>query len=183
MRIQLIAVGKRQPVWINDGYEEYARRLKGPCKLDLTEIPLGHRSRATSPDKARDSEGRRMLRVIPTAAHVVALAVDGQAWSTIELAERLSSWTVLGTSVCLLVGDAVTLLRARRAAQGVQAERDEGGCVGAAENAEHATFVVKVIVGLMVDWFDRGHASVLSAVPEPPGRNSSISSGSMLTRL
>lgn len=104
MRIQLIAAGRRQPVWVNDGYEEYARRLKGSCKLELTEIPLGHRSRATSPDKARDSEGRRMLRAIPTAAHVVALTVGGQAWSTIELAKRLSSWTVLGTSVCLLVG-------------------------------------------------------------------------------
>ena len=104
MRIQLIAAGKRQPVWINDGYEEYARRLKGPCKLDLTEIPLGHRSRTTSPDKARDYEGKRMLRVIPTAAHVVALTVDGQAWSTIELVERLSSWMVLGTPVCLLIG-------------------------------------------------------------------------------
>ena len=104
MRIQLIAAGKRQPVWINDGYEEYARRLKGSCKLDLTEIPLGHRSRTTLPDKARDSEGRRMLRAIPTAAHVVALTVDGQAWSTIELAERLSSWTLLGALVCLLVG-------------------------------------------------------------------------------
>ena len=45
-----------------------------------------------------------MLRAIPTAAHVVALTVGGQAWSTIELAKRLSSWTVLGTSVCLLVG-------------------------------------------------------------------------------
>ena len=34
----------------------------------------------------------------------MALTVDGQAWSTIELAERLSSWTLLGKLVCLLVG-------------------------------------------------------------------------------
>ena len=45
-----------------------------------------------------------MLRAIPTAAHVVALTVDGQAWSTIELAERLSSWTLLGKLGCLLGG-------------------------------------------------------------------------------
>ena len=34
----------------------------------------------------------------------MALTVDGQAWSTIELAERLSSWPRLGKLVCLLVG-------------------------------------------------------------------------------
>ena len=104
MRIQLIAAGKRQPAWINEGYEEYARRLQGACKLELTEIPLGRRSGTMPPDKARDSEGARMLRVIPAAAHVVALTVDGQAWSTAELAERLASWTALGARVCLLVG-------------------------------------------------------------------------------
>ena len=104
MRIQLIAAGKRQPAWIDDGYQEYARRLKGACKLELTEIPLGRRSKSVPPDKARDAEGERMLRAIPTAAHVVALTVDGQAWSTAELADRMSSWTTLGAPVCLVVG-------------------------------------------------------------------------------
>ena len=130
MRIQLIAAGKRQPVWINDGYEEYARRLKGSCKRELTESPLGHRSRTTLPDKARDSEGRRMLRAIPTAAHVVALTVDGQAWSTIELAERLSSWTLLGKLVCLLVGGPAGLAAdvLQRAAERCRARGSPFGC-------------------------------------------------------
>ena len=104
MRIQLIAAGKRQPDWVNAGYHEYARRLRGACTLDLLEISLGRRSRATSGDKARGAEGERMLRAIPPAAHVVALTVDGRAWSTVELAARLASWMAMGAPVCLLVG-------------------------------------------------------------------------------
>jgi len=104
MRVRLIAAGKRQPGWINEGYEEYARRLKGTCRLDLLEIPLGQRSGASSGDKARDAEGERMLRAIPPRAHVVALAVDGRSWSTEELAARLERWMAAGAPVCLLVG-------------------------------------------------------------------------------
>ncbi len=104
MRIQLIAAGKRQPDWVNDGYREYARRLRGSCTLELVEIPLGHRSRGGSADRARDSEADRMLRAIPSTAHVVVLSVDGQAWSTVELAARLTSWMAIGAPVCLLVG-------------------------------------------------------------------------------
>lgn len=104
MRIQLIAAGERQPGWIDEGYHEYARRLRGACTLELKEIPLGRRSRSVPADKARDSEGRRMLRAIPPGAHVVALTVDGRAFSTVELSARLASWMGIGTTVCLLIG-------------------------------------------------------------------------------
>ena len=45
-----------------------------------------------------------MLRAIPESAHVVALTVDGQSWSTRALAARLQRWMEGGVPVCLLVG-------------------------------------------------------------------------------
>ena len=104
MRIQLIAAGKRQPDWVNQGFEEYARRLRGGCSLELVEVPLGRRSGGGDVERARTAEGEKMLKAIPPAAHVVALSVDGQAWSTVELAARLTSWMAIGAPVCLLVG-------------------------------------------------------------------------------
>ena len=106
MLIRLIAVGKRLPDWVNNGYQEYARRLKGPCRLELTEISPGQRSRNVPPAKAKILEGQRILRAIPTQSHVVALAVDGESWSTPKLASKLSQWTIKGSVVCLLVGGA-----------------------------------------------------------------------------
>jgi 23S rRNA (pseudouridine1915-N3)-methyltransferase len=104
MRILVIAAGNRQPAWVNDGYADYARRLRGSCTLDLTEVPLGRRSKSASSKKAQKEESGRMLRAIPSAAHVVALTVEGRQWSTEQLAARLRHWMTLGGPVCLLVG-------------------------------------------------------------------------------
>jgi len=104
MRIQLIAAGGRQPAWVNDGYYDYARRLRGSCSLELVEIPLGRRSGSATGDRARREEGERMLRALPSPAHVVALNLTGDAWSTARLTEKLKDWMSLGAPVCLLVG-------------------------------------------------------------------------------
>jgi len=104
MRILVVAAGNRQPAWVDDGYADYARRLRGSCSLELTEIALGRRSKSASSDKAQREESARMLRAIPSAAHVVALAVEGRHWSTEQLAKRLQNWMTLGTPVCMLVG-------------------------------------------------------------------------------
>ena len=104
MRILVIAAGNRQPAWIDEGFDDYARRLRGSCTLELLKVPLGHRSKSSSNQKARKDEGERMLRAIPPTAHVIALALAGRPWSTEQLAERLRHWATLGGPVCLLVG-------------------------------------------------------------------------------
>ena len=63
MRLLVIAAGNRQPAWVDEGFGEYARRLRGTCTLELAEIPLGRRSKASS-DKAQKDEGKRMFRAI-----------------------------------------------------------------------------------------------------------------------
>ena len=104
MRILVIAAGNRQPTWVDEGFDDYARRLRGSCTLELLEVPLGHRSKSSSSQKARKDEGERMLRAIPPTAPVIALALAGRPWSTEQLAERLRHWARVGAPVCLLVG-------------------------------------------------------------------------------
>ena len=103
MRLLVIAAGNRQPAWVDEGFGEYARRLRGSCTLELAQIPQGRRSKASS-DKAQKDEGERMLRAILPASHVVSLGVSGRPWTTEQLAERLRHWTTLGAPICLLVG-------------------------------------------------------------------------------
>jgi 23S rRNA (pseudouridine1915-N3)-methyltransferase len=104
MEILLIAAGKRQPAWVEDGYRDYARRLGRGWSLGLKEIPLGRRGRSSTPLRAREEEGRRMLAALPGSAHVVALVVGGEPWSTEDLSLRLEGWASLGAPVCLLIG-------------------------------------------------------------------------------
>ena len=100
----MIAAGRRQPEWVQAGYREYARRLRGACTLDLVEIALGRRSASSPAHQAVEQEAERMMRAIPRDARVVVLSVDGAPWSTPQLAARMEHWMAGGAPVCLLVG-------------------------------------------------------------------------------
>jgi len=92
------------PAWINEGYQEYARRLPRECCLKLVEIPLGQRTRSTPVERAVNEEGKRMLAAIVPRQRVIAMDVAGRCWSTEQLAENLANWLQDGSDVSLLVG-------------------------------------------------------------------------------
>lgn len=104
MRIYLIAVGTRPPTWVTAGFHEYANRLPRECAPHLIEIPAAKRSPRVDLHRIRRAEGERMLAAIPTGARVIALEVNGQSWSTAQLAQQLAHWLRDGRDVALLVG-------------------------------------------------------------------------------
>jgi 23S rRNA (pseudouridine1915-N3)-methyltransferase len=104
VRIQLIGAGTRLPHWVDEGYQEYTKRLPPECRLQLVEIPLGRRGKGLDPARALLEEGERMLQAVPAGARLVALDVRGQSWSTAELSRRLGDWLAEGRDLALLVG-------------------------------------------------------------------------------
>ncbi len=104
MQIHLIAVGNRMPGWVDEGYQEYARRLPSECALQLHEIPAGKRGKNADIVRLTRQEGEKMAAAIPKSARVVALEVKGKPWSTEQLAARLEHWLGDGRDVALLVG-------------------------------------------------------------------------------
>jgi 23S rRNA (pseudouridine1915-N3)-methyltransferase len=104
LRLTLLSVSNRQPAWVDDGAEEYAKRLRGRCALELKVLPLSRRSASTPVERAIHDEGERMLAAVPPGAHVVALLEKGKPWSTQELAAKLAAWMQRGAPVFLLVG-------------------------------------------------------------------------------
>lgn len=106
MRIRILAVGKRMPGWVNDGYETYAKRMPLACRLELQELAPGHRGKNVSAAVAMREEGERMLAAIPEGDQIVALEVTGKAWSTETLAAQMGEWLADGRDRCLLIGGA-----------------------------------------------------------------------------
>jgi 23S rRNA (pseudouridine1915-N3)-methyltransferase len=103
MRLLLLAAGTRLPAWVNDGFEEYANRLKGDYKLELKEIPLGQRSGGDT-KQAIAKEGERMTAALPASAYVVALQVTGRALSSEQLAAFLQARANDGRDVVFCIG-------------------------------------------------------------------------------
>jgi len=92
------------PAWVEQGFNEYAKRLPPECSLTLIEIPAGKRGKSADVVRIIEKEGQQMLAAIPKAAIVVALEVTGRQWDTPQLAEKLTHWMQDGRDVALLVG-------------------------------------------------------------------------------
>lgn len=104
MQVNLVAVGTRMPGWVNQGFNEYARRMPRECRLNLIEISPGQRGRSNPVTRAVAEEGRRMEKAIPHGHGVIALDVRGSCWSTEDLAEQLGQWLSGGRHLSMLVG-------------------------------------------------------------------------------
>ncbi|RQW06407.1 23S rRNA (pseudouridine(1915)-N(3))-methyltransferase RlmH, partial [candidate division KSB1 bacterium] len=77
MQIHLIAVGKRMPHWVQQGYEEYAKRMPKECALILKEITAAKRQKNSDLQRLIKDEGERLLAALPPQAYVVALDRQG----------------------------------------------------------------------------------------------------------
>ena len=104
MRIRLICVGTKMPAWVTTGFQEYAKRLPADCRLELVEIPPGHRGKGADVQRAIEKESRQILAALGKNERVVALDVEGRQWSTEQLAGTIGEWQMCGQNVALLVG-------------------------------------------------------------------------------
>ncbi|KKO47279.1 50S rRNA methyltransferase [Arsukibacterium ikkense] len=104
MKLSLIAVGTKMPDWVQNGFNEYARRFGRDMPLELIEIAAGKRGKNADIKRILELEGEKMLAAVPKGAKVVTLEVTGDNWSSPQLAQRLEQWQQDGRDIALLVG-------------------------------------------------------------------------------
>ena len=103
MRLRLIAVGSRMPRWVEEGWQEYVKRLPAELSLELVEIPLNTRGKNADVARLIRQEGEAML-ARAAGERVVTLEVEGRPWSTEQLARELDRWRLDARTVNLMVG-------------------------------------------------------------------------------
>lgn len=104
MKIRLLTITHKSPVWIQTGYEDYAKRLPASCSLELVEIPAEKRTSNADLKRITEREGEKMLATIKPNHRVIALDVKGKLWTTEQLAENILQWQQDGRNIDLLVG-------------------------------------------------------------------------------
>lgn len=106
--IHLICVGKLKEKFYIGAAEEYVKRLSASCKFSLTELPeqlVPDRPSAAQIALALSKDAERITAAIPKSAVIIALCVEGVLLSSEELAQKLSRWTVDGSSsIAFLIG-------------------------------------------------------------------------------
>ena len=104
MKLRIIAVGNKMPDWVQSGYQDYVKRLPAGLNVELREVPLARRRKDEAPDKAVAQEAKSMLKAVTPNDLIIALVVDGEPWSSAQLATHLRTWQESGNNVSFLIG-------------------------------------------------------------------------------
>lgn len=113
MRITLITVGKIKEKYLKDAIAEYTKRLSKYCKLEIIEV-----ADEKTPDNAseiveeqiRNKEGERILKNIKDDAYVITLEITGKQLASEELADKIDTLGIQGTShIVFIIGGSIGL--------------------------------------------------------------------------
>jgi 23S rRNA (pseudouridine1915-N3)-methyltransferase len=104
MHIRLIAVGDRQPGWVDDAFHTYVARFPREWKFRLDAIATARRGKSDRSDSAMQAEGEQILARINRGEQVILLDERGKQLSSPELSRRLEGWQSDGRDLCFVIG-------------------------------------------------------------------------------
>ena len=113
MNITVICIGKLKEKYWTAAIDEYSKRLKSYCSLDIIEL-----KEARLPDKAgpaeelavKEAEGEEILKKIKDNQYVITLEVKGKMLSSEKLAEKMDTLAIDGQSnVVFVIGGSLGL--------------------------------------------------------------------------
>lgn len=104
MKLRLLTITHKSPPWLREGYHDYAKRLPVSYALELLEIPAEKRTLHTDVSRIIEREGEKLLAATKPHHRIIVLDVQGELWTTEQLASKLAQWHQDGRPVDLLVG-------------------------------------------------------------------------------
>lgn len=93
MQIQIIQVGKTKHSFIEEGVQEYLKRLWASAEITidtLKEFSIDDSSNAALRSKAIEQEGRAILNKIKEGAYLIALDEQGKQFNSREFAQKIN---------------------------------------------------------------------------------------------
>lgn len=106
MKIKIIAVGKIKEDYLRDAINEYKKRLKKFCDMEILEIAesVAKTENEANIKKVLSVEGKEILKSI-ASDYVIALDINGKEYTTLELAKKFNEIKVSGKSeITFIIG-------------------------------------------------------------------------------
>ncbi len=104
MELQIIAVGNRMPVWVDQAYQDYAKRLPREIVLTLSQVPVAQRKGNKSIDKLKQLEAQAIEKKIVKGSHTLVLDENGQQWSSQQWSKQLEIWLMSYPRINFVIG-------------------------------------------------------------------------------
>ncbi len=113
MEINIIAVGKLKEKYLQDGIDEYIKRLSKFAKVNIIEIQdekLKENISFKEMEKIKQIEGNKILSHIKSKDYIISLALNGKTLDSVEFSETLSKIMIDGySSITFIIGASLGL--------------------------------------------------------------------------
>ncbi|MFW6007308.1 MAG: 23S rRNA (pseudouridine(1915)-N(3))-methyltransferase RlmH [Halanaerobiales bacterium] len=109
MKINIITVGKIKENYIKTGMENYIKRMKRFCDINIYEVKSekakGSNLTGAQIEKVKKKESERVYDKVPENDYIIALSVKGKPMTSEGLAQSIQNLQVQGNSnISFLVG-------------------------------------------------------------------------------
>ena len=101
MELVILVVGRLRPA-MREAADDYLRRLRR--YTGIREVEVREASREPTIPAQREVEAARLAERMPAGSRLVALAREGQGWSSAELARRVDEWRLAARPVTFVLG-------------------------------------------------------------------------------
>lgn len=104
MHMRLVAVGDRQPAWVDSAFSDYAGRLPRAWKFEMRVLSTSRRRKQGDAVGAKREECERILAELRAGEQAVILDEHGQQLSSVGLAGKVVDWQAAARDVCFVIG-------------------------------------------------------------------------------
>lgn len=104
MHMRLVAVGDRQPGWVDTAFSDYVGRLPRIWKFSLQVLAPSRRRQQGNASLAKEEESACILRELRAGERSVMLDETGRQLSSQELAQTIATWQADARDVCFVIG-------------------------------------------------------------------------------
>ena len=106
MQLEIVAVGKKMPGWVDEAFADYQRRFPRNLQVKLKALEASRRTATVNQQRGRQVESDLLIGAVAAGSRIVCLDEGGKSWSTAQVSNQLADWMQDGRSVSLLIGGA-----------------------------------------------------------------------------
>ena len=107
MKIKLIAIGKTDEAYLEEGIDKYLKRLKHYHPLEVIIVPNIKQGGKFTADNLKEAEGKLILQKVQDGDHLVLLDEKGKTFTSTEYANFLQKkLNSVSSSLIFVIGGA-----------------------------------------------------------------------------
>ena len=106
MQINIVAVGNRQPDWMEKGVNEYLKRFPPEIKIHLHQVAAVKRGRNNNKQNITRQEAERISSHIPEGHRLIVMDEKGRSRNTLALSKEIENWMQQGVNISFVIGGA-----------------------------------------------------------------------------